>query len=148
MTLDPTLPDELPTTTRETVREAIERLSRLTVENRTYALNRSDLPDGMEVYEDRADLPYVVDGERPLFSDSAVAVEGDDVRLAVEFDGRKSHWKEEGLDLAARAYEEMEAAGIARPNRERLGEPRCYEIGVQFGDRNVAVENVIVGGAN
>jgi hypothetical protein len=139
MTVD--IPESVTDDAAQTLEDAVNRLQGLTIEDREYALHRSDLPDDVGVQEDRDGLPYTVDGKTSMFSEIVVAVDGDDARIAAEWNSRRGHWKER--DYAGEAYDVMERAGIPRPNRENLGEPRCYTVGVQFGSEgSVAVENI------
>jgi hypothetical protein len=133
--MDVNYPEELTEDARGKLEDAAARIESLTIEDREYALERSSFPEDAVVLEDRDGLPYVVDGEKPFAGDAVVAMDGNDARIAVEWNSRRGHWKED--DYAGMVYDAMEEAGIDRPR----GNPR---VGVQFGGHgNIAIENVI-----
>lgn len=136
MTFD--IPDGVTDEAAATLRDAHDRLGRITIEDREYAFDPDDLPDGMDVHEDD-DLYYVVHGEKPMFDGYAVAVDRGGARLAAEWSSTKRHWGDR--DYAGDAYDALEEIGIPRPTVDNLGRPLGYEVGVQFGsDGGVAVE--------
>lgn len=168
MSFDFNIPTEVGDDLANRIEQALDEIAEVTVENRIYALNEEDLPDGETIKYDRADLPYYVDGEQKLFSEAGVSVdkEEDDVWIAVQSEIRMSHWKERGHDYAGKAYDVMEEYGIERPEGDEL---KYRNAGVKFGTlpegtrgagpqgdphpdlKNAhdvaAVENVVIGGA-
>lgn len=132
------LPPDIGADVRQRVEVAVERLTELHIQDREYALDKADLPDGMDARTDGNGLWYVVHGEKPMFDEVVAAVDTDgDVRIAAQWASRKSHWSER--DYAGRAYDAMEEVGIDRPQG-----PEWRDVGVQFGaDGSVSVENAI-----
>lgn len=130
------LPDQLTDEVRATLQAIISDVEALTIENRVYAqrLDGGDLPDDVRVMEDAQDHKYYREGTKPMYSDIVVAVEGEDARIAAEWNSTRSHWRER--DFAGEFYDICEEHGCSRPK----GNPT---VGVQFSsDGNVAVENV------
>lgn len=141
------VPDSVPGDVADRVRKAVSALEELTIEKRVYALSESELPADVDVFRDRDDLPYYVDGEQPMFDEIVVAPNGENLEIAVQWSSRRGHWKEH--DYAGDVWDVMEQYGIEKPHPEERGgeelEERYYKYGVKFGsDGSIAVVNAVL----
>ena len=138
-----TYPDQLSDDGEQQLQAAAEAVRELTIEDREYALSESELPAEKRVLRDGGNLPYVVRGSKPLADEIVVKLDGDDARIGVVWNSRRSHYQD--ADYAGRVYDAMAEAGLEPPTVDRLGPTLGRTVGVQFMTDGIIIENILQG---
>lgn len=129
----PTYPTELTNDAESTLKDAVDAIAALDVENRVYV----DDPESTDkrVLYDYDNQPYYVDGTMEMCDDSTVELYDGDAVMTFHFNGTHGHFFDDG-SLAADLYDEMATAGLSKPTDNPA-------IGVQIRGNDIYVQNVL-----